>query len=243
MPVTKAITDRGPVYTGFGAIVHLRNDLPFVASLEPAFDGFAAKVSELEQVMLPEALPPQITRAATSLLCASRAALAAATDEAREVETLKVRALTPPPAIAEAARAFGAEVRSNVRSLSVGEQVAFVNRATAVELAALLEANGSLSGLHDQALSIARDRALAVYHIERTGLAGSNPAVASVDRLLAVGTDNAATEAAAATAIAGFKARVAAVEASEGVLQHLIGFIAAATATQPATALAMVQAA
>lgn len=243
MPFSKSITERGPVYADNGATVYIPTDSKTFAPLIPMLEEFVTKATEAETVMRPEAMPAQVARIAGPLLGVARKALHSATESAREVEALKVRVLTPPPAIADAARAFGGEVRGNVRTLDPGAQAAFVQQASAVELAALLEQGGGLAGLNAQMLDLARERALSVFHVERTALNASHPNVPTTKRMIAVGTSRTDTAAAAEIAVANYKARVEAVEADESVLQHLIGFISASTATTPAQALAHVQAA
>lgn len=92
-------------------------------------------------------------------------------------------------------------------------------------------------------LDLARERALSVFHVERTALNASHPNVPTPDRLIAVGTSQRDTAAAAEMAVANYKARVEAVEADESILQHLVRFIASATDTTPGQALDRVQAA
>ena len=243
MPYTKSDSERGPIYSANGAMLHVPVDRVAFAPLIPALEEFNERATEAESVMKPEALPPHLTRIAEPLFKAANRVLAAATNNAREVEGLKARALTPPPAIADAAKLYGSEVRGIVRTMTTADQATFVQRASAVELAALLEQGGNLVALDTQILDVAHARAISVFHIERSALSAAHPAQPSLDRIIALGIDRTATNAAAEIAIASYKARVEAVELDEAVAAHLVGYLASATATTPSQALASVMAA
>lgn len=243
MDFTSSATPRGPIFSAGSVTVHVPNDATRFASLIPALEDFIGKATETAAVVRPELLSAQLARPIAPLLTAANRAIAAAIENARDVAATTARALVPPPPVADAAARFGAEVRASVRGAAPGEQFAAVNRATSVELAALLEADGALSGLSPDALSMARERALKLFHIERTGLSGSNPALPSLDRIVVIGTDTESTSAQADAALERHKQRVGAVETDEAVLQHLVGFISAALAIPPAQALDKIMAA
>ncbi len=243
MEFSTATTERGPVFSVGRVAVHVPSDTPRLAPLVPALTGFIAAANETASVVRPEILTAQLARPIAPLLSTTRKVMDAAIENAKEVASDTAKALMPPPAVADAAARFGAEIRATVRNARQGEQVAAVNRASAVELAALLEADGSLSGLSSQALDMARDRALKLFHIARTGLNGRNPAMPSIERIVAIGTDDDATNAQADAALARYKQRVQSVEADEAVMQRLVTFIAAALDITPAQALDKIMAA
>lgn len=120
MEFAKSMTDRGPVYSSNGATVYIPNDSKTFAPLIPMLEEFVVQATDANKVMRPEAMAAQVARIAGPLMSVARKALDTATEEAREVEALKARVLTPPPAVADAARAYGGEVRGNVRNLDPG---------------------------------------------------------------------------------------------------------------------------
>jgi hypothetical protein len=241
-PFTSSKIDQGYIYSGAGATVHIPDD-PLFAPLVPELDAFTGKANAALSIIKDEAQPAHMQRLVEPLVAMVNKVRVAATNTAREYESAKVRVLTPDAQLAEAARFVGPEVRGQVRGQGPGEQVAFALRATPLELAALLEADGALSGLHDQAMEIVREKAAIAFHISRTALAGRYPNAPSEQKIIAIGTDDAATYAAAEIALASFKARGKAIEAAEGVLQRLVAYIAAATAVSPSVALQRVLAA
>lgn len=240
MPYTRAPNERGIAYGKDAMTVQIPKDSATFAPVIPYLENFIIKVTEMEQVMKPEAIPAQASRIAAPLYGAVRKALDSALHNAREVEALKLRSLIPPPAVAEAAKTFGSEVRANFRSMNEADKAKFLQNPTALQLACVLEQDGALSGASPQILELAREQALSVFHTERSALAASFPKSPSLERMVATGTAETDTQAAAAIAVANFKARVQAVEEDESVLQHLVGFLAVATSTTPAEALANV---
>ncbi|SFF96990.1 hypothetical protein SAMN05518801_104243 [Novosphingobium sp. CF614] len=241
MPFTRNETDRGPVFTANGAPVHIPNS-EIMAPLVPVLDAFTRRATEVETVMKPEAAPARIAREAGPLLAASKSALNAALADARATAEADARALTPPPTIADAAKVNGPEIRAAFRQGGIGGKMGKIASASAVELAAILEP-GNLAELPPQAVELARERALPLYHIERAGLNASAPRKPSLARLLAVGPDAPAVQAEAELAGAYHRGRLDAVEANESVLQHLVGYLAAALHITADDALARVLAA
>ena len=238
MTYTKSLNERGIAYGKNGVTVQLPTGSATYASVIPVMENFIEKATRIEQVMKPEAIADQIKRIAKPLLVATHSAIAASRDNARDVEALKSRAMTPPPAVAESAKVYGAEIRSNFRKMSTADQAAYLQKATALQLACILEQDGALSGAHNDILDIAREQALLVYHVEKSALSAGFPNTPSLERLVAVGTSYSDTQAAADIAMGNFKARLHSVADDEAILQHLVGFIATATSTSPQLALA-----
>ena len=234
---------RGMVFNAGQAVLHVPSDAERLAPLVPALADFIGKANETAAVVKPELLAAQLGRPIAPLLTTAKKVITAAIGNAKDVASSTANALVPPPGVADAAARFGSEVRARTRNANPGEQIAAINRASTVELAALLEADGSLSGLSPEALKIARERALKLFHIERTGISGGNPALPSINRIIAVGTDADTTDAQADAALQRHKQRIDAVETDEAVLQHLLRFVAISLAVSPAQALDKIMAA
>lgn len=237
MTYTKSLNERGIAYGKNGVTVQLPTGSATYASVIPVMEHFIEKATHIEQVMKPEAIADQIKRIAKPLLSAALKAIEASRENAREVEALKSRAMTPPPAVAEAAKLYGAEIRTNFRNLSTADQAASLQNPTALQLACVLEQDGALSGAHNDILDIAREKALTVFHTERSALSAGFPNTPSLDEIVAIGTSETDTKAASEIAVANFNAKLESVSNDEAVLQHLVAFIATATSSTPAETL------
>ena len=207
MTYTKSQNERGIAFGKNGVTVQIPTGSAVFASVIPVIENFIEKATHAEEVMKPEAYPAQALRLAAPLYSAARKALENARNNARDVEALKSRAMTPPPAVAESAKVYGAEIRSNFRKMSTADQAAYLQKATALQLACILEQDGALSGAHNDILDIAREQALLVYHVEKSALSAGFPNTPSLERLVAVGTSYSDTQAAADIAMGNFKAR------------------------------------
>jgi hypothetical protein len=243
MTYSKSQNKYGVAYSKNGVTVNLPSDTSHFAHLFPVLETFIGKATEVESLMKPEAIPDQVKRIAKPLFSAALKGLEAARENARDVEALKVRALTPPPAVVASAKIFGSEVRSNFRNLSKADQAALLQKPTALQLACILEQDGALSGADSDILDIARQQALTVFHAEKSALSAGFPNEPSLDRMVAIGTSETDTKAASEIAVANFNAKLESVRNDEAVLQNLVAFIATATSSTPAETLSSIMAA
>jgi hypothetical protein len=243
MTYTKSQNERGIAFGKNGVTVQFPTGSTVFASVITEIENLIEKATHIEQVMKPEAIPDQVKRIAKPLLSAALKGLEAARENAREVEALKTRAMTPPPAVAEAAKLYGAEIRTNFRNLSTADQAASLQNPTALQLACILEQDGALSGAHNDILDIAREQALTVFHAERSALSAGFPNEPSLERIVAIGASETDTKAASEIAVASFNAKLQSVGADEAVLQNLVAFIATATSSTPAETLSSIMAA
>ena len=234
MPFLITPDERGTVFSANGAYVHLPDDDPIFESVAAELGEFTGRAVEAEKVMKAEALPDHLRGHASKLLLSTaRTALEAARERAREFAIADQRAMTPPKSLD---LVNAPEIRAIARGLDRGGKSTFADNATPVELAAVL-APGNLANFPDEALALARERALLEFHIIGSGIAGSHARQPSLDRITAMGVDDDAARREGEIAIAGHKARRERIEATEGVLQHLVAYVAMALDLPPERAL------
>ena len=225
MPFLITPDERGTVFSANGAYVHLPDDDPIFESVAAELGEFTGRAVEAEKVMKAEALPDHLRgHASKPLLSTTRTTVEAARERAREFAVADQRAMTPPKSLDTS---NAAEIRAIARSLDRSGKTAFVINATPVELAALMTP-GNLANLPDEALAMAKDRALLEFHIIGSGIAGSHALQPSLARITAIGIDDDAARREGEIAIAGHVARRDQIEATEGVLQRLVAYVAAA---------------
>lgn len=204
----------------------------------PVLQQFTRDAATAEETYLPERLPAAVNRLGAQLLSASSTALSGALAHARERAEVEVRALTPPPAVAEQADRFGSEIRATFRALDVGarEGKARDGSLSAIEVAALMPMLDTLN-LTTEAREALRDHARKVFHIERAGLSAGNARKPTLGAILATGVDREAVAAQAEQAFVHFHAERALVSQREATLQHLVAYLAAALSIEPSEAL------
>lgn len=242
MIIFKAVSSRGPVYRVRSSAVHIFNS-PAFAGMEAVADVAMDRLNGQFDELKPDRFPQAALQTVKPLEAAGLRALNKAAEAARTARAAFDTASTPSDRLAATTRNVGPEVRNRFRNLTPAEQAGFINSASPVELAALLEHDGALSSLDPTLHELARERALVAFHIERAGLASSFPAVPSLNRIIAIGTDTDATNAAAEQQVTDLKQHIAAVEDDEAALQHLVRFIADVTETTPAETLERILAA
>lgn len=245
MPITEA--DREDhVALGVNSIFAVvPKDRPAFAPVLAAVPSLVEGFNRDEATFKPEAFAAARERRFEPFIGGTSVALSAATGNAREVETARRTALTPPPAVAEDAIRYGPEIRDRFRSLEgPGPRRAFIESASPAAMAALLVADGSLAELSDDEADRARELAMPAFHAIRTGAAGAHPKRPTLEGgLIVTGIDNAAATAQAGAAMTRFRERVAGVERDEAALKSLVAFIAAALEVDQGTALERVVAA
>lgn len=225
MPFTITADERGVVFAANGAYVYLPDDDPIFEPVAVELNGFTGRAVEAETVMKAEALPDHLRgHASKALLSTTRTAVEAARERAREFAVADQRAMTPPKSLDSS---NAAEIRAIARSLDRSGKTAFVINATPVELAALMTP-GNLADLPDEAMTLAKERALLEFHIIGSGIAGSHALQPSLARITAIGIDDDAARREGEIAIAGHKARRDRIETTEDVMQRLVAYVAAA---------------
>ncbi|GMN12429.1 hypothetical protein [Altererythrobacter sp. MTPC7] len=224
--VTRQETPRGPVYSYAAASFHSPDEMPGLGSptLRSNFDNLVKREAELHGDYLEDRIPamrregmgPTIYRAAGQAIDDAR-------DEASRAIAADLRAKEPAIEI-DAAEAV--EIRSAVRSMDPGQQARFIQDATLPELIAIV-GTGNKVPMQPDMFDLAMQRYMVENHIERAAIAASNPAQPTLDRIIATGSDRAATLAEATEAVDRHKAKVAAADDYERVAQSMIAFIAA----------------
>ena len=241
MPASKYDTERGNGYNINGQHFLLLSSSGITAATEPVVDDVVAVINDVESTYQPDKQVAAIDGRIGAMLSASKSAIAEATEAARDTAKATATTMTAPPTIAAAAERLGPEIRSRLAALTPAERHAALADADAVTIAAAREQEWALlPGTLDATREAADERAVLLYHVERSGMAGSHPAQPSVDRIIATGTDDQAVQTAARAALVRHRERIEAVEADEGAARGLVGIVAAALHITPAAALARI---
>lgn len=234
MEMIEQPTDRGTVFT-------LRTRNATVAALMATGSPIAAAMSGLSAAMarnvanlLPERLAEANRREAGPVLAALRGEIEAATARLRAAREAEAVILSVPPSIPTGRFP---EIRAIYRTLSPANAAARANAASAEELAALIDGGQALAGLDDQIWNIVKDRAIRLFHIERTGSAARHPLEPTPARLIVSGVDQAAAEHAADMGYQAHRARFEEIEAAESSLQSVLATLAVALDLPPAAIL------
>ncbi len=245
MPASKTLSPRGPVYTVNGTTIFFPSDRPATESIEPAADDLVAMINDIESTYQPDRQDDALDRRSGLIQSTSRATIAAMLTTTKETLAADQRMMTPPTAIEDAANRNGAEIRRVLSDVAPPALHSELMDADPVTLTAAREMNWALL---PQALpetrAMADERLAILYHIERSGMSAGRPAAPDADkRILAVGIDHAAVYADAEAAYTRHKARLAGVEADEGIAQGLVSIVAAAFKIDRKAALGRIQAA
>lgn len=229
-----------PIYTddtGRGFLYNKILLLPPEHGLKGPTDDLAARYNRDEALYQPEPFNEHVRRSILPpYLSAARRSFGDMTENAKAFAAKSTTALTPPPTVKSPVDRLGSEIRTMFPT-KPGERIAAIQRADAVQLAAILEQDGSLVGLTDQEREMAQDRALRLYHVARTGLDGAHPKRPSIGRVIATGVDADATAAAADAAMADYVTRREGVEADEKIAQGVVRLVASLLDEQPDRAL------
>jgi hypothetical protein len=245
MPATNTISPRGPVPNINGATAFFPSDRPATEMIQPAVNDLVATINDVEATYQPERQGDALDRRIGPFLSASRAAIAAMLANAKETAAADMVVMTPPPAIADAAATRGPEIRRRLIDLPGPALHAALLRADVVTLTAAREMDwGMMVNVLPETRAAIDERLAVLYHIERAGMGAARPALADADgRILAVGTDSDAVYADAEAALERHKARLAGVEADEGIAHGLVSLAAAALKIERKAALSRIQAA
>ncbi|MBI0476109.1 hypothetical protein D9601_12185 [Sphingomonas sp. MA1305] len=197
---------------------------PQTIAFGEAVAGFSRDAMTQAGRLLPEALNAHLLSTASAVLAGPfRAVQAAAIKEDQARRAAEARLLETPNDTASVA--IRAEHRGVLRTLDHATLPTAINSADLLRLQAILELP---DGFPSQFVDMARDRAMRLAHIQKSGLQADYALKPDANDPLAHGPDAAAAERAADAALATHRQRSETIDLTRNMLREAIHFVAVA---------------